>query len=62
MASSLRDALRFRGALDEHDPSDKPLNARRKKLDGPVATDDYWRVTFVRTSGTITAAVTLSIV
>ena len=31
--------MRFRGSLDEHDPSDKPQNKRRKKLTGDVPAD-----------------------
>lgn len=37
------------------------ITSEVKKLDGPVATDDYWRVNITRTSGDITLAVTLSI-
>lgn len=33
-----------------------------KKLDGAVATDDYWRVNITKTAGQITAAVSFSIV
>ena len=39
MPTSIRDTLRFRGSLADHDSSDKPQNKRRKKLSGDVPAD-----------------------